>query len=312
MRIYPYVAALLAMVLCTAAAYAQESTVDLRPLWQEGQTARYEFWTRVEQSATMTLGQRTQEIDATQTFTGEMTWVVDKVKPDGSTVSRMTLDWIAVTAERLGPDGVSTTTDTRRPAGDAPALHEMLSAMAGVPVTVELAPDGHVTKVSGTAAMRSKTKTPEVLPEDIDYEETASDAAALAFAPSALAVGGAFDATFRWSHELGFMHQDWTYTLADVQEMHGIDIATIRGNAKLRLEVDTSEMPAGAPPLSARLTDGSITTEILFDLSRYEVLARTSRGTENITVTVKLPENQTFTRRLEETTTSQLLRISEE
>ena len=305
------VLALLAL-LAVAPLHGQESSVDLRPLWTEGQTARYEFWTRVEQKATMTLGQRSQQVDATQTFTGEMTWAVEKVKPDGSTTSRMTLDWIAVTAERHGPEGMTTTTDTRKPAGDAAALHEMLSAMAGVPITIELAPDGHVTKVGNTAAMRSRTKNPELLPEDLDYEETASDAAALAFAPSALAVGEAFDAAFRWSHELGFMNQDWTYTLADVQEMHGIDVATIRGNAKLRLDVDPKELPPGAPPISAKLTDGSISTEVLFDLSRHEVLARTSRGTEHITVTVKLPENQTFTRKLEESTTSQLLRIAEE
>ena len=304
-----------AWLLAAATLHAQPdapAAVDLRPQWESGQTARYEFWTKVEQHARVSLGQRTQEIDATQTFTGEITWTVDRVKPDGGTVNKMTIDWIAVTSERTAPNAMSTTTDTRQGPGDAPPLHEMLSAMTGTPVTVELAPDGHVTKVTGTAAMRSKTKNPDALPEDIEYEETASDAAAIAFAPASIVPGEKFSAAFRWTHELGFINQDWTYTLDDVQDMHGIPVATVTGNAKLRLEVDPPDLPPGSPPISARMTNGSLSAEVLFDLSRHEVLARTSKGTQNIVVNVKLPENQTFTRTMEQTTTSQLLRIAEE
>lgn len=310
-RRYPLIL-IFALLLTVPVKSDEAAPVDLRPLWQSGQTARYEFWTRLDQRARMTLGQRTQNVDAVQTFIGEMTWVVDRIKPDGGAVCRMTIDWIAIVAERKGPDGVTTKTDTRKPPGDSPDLHEMLAAMSGVPVTVEVAPDGHVVKVSGTAAMRSKTKAPDLLPEDIDFEETASDLAAFAFAPSALAVGERFDARFRWSHELGFMNQDWTYTLDHVETLHGIPVATITGKAKLRLDVDPRDLPPGTPPISARLTDSSLNTEILFDLSRHEVLARTSREATSIVVTIKLPENQTFTRHLDQTMTSQLLRIAEE
>jgi hypothetical protein len=79
----------------------------------------------------------------------------------------------------------TTTTDSRkRPADDdQKTMYELLAAMTHVPIKVEVAPDGHITGVSGLAAMKAKTTHPEHLPSALDFEESASDLATLIFAP---------------------------------------------------------------------------------------------------------------------------------
>lgn len=310
-RVCVWLACLVVVVLGGSAVAQDQPTepIDLRSHWQQGQTSRYEFWTMIEQEAHISLGDQSDTQANTIEITGEVTWRIDRVSPDGSAEASMTLDWMNYVSEG---GSAKTENDSRKPTGDVPPMHKLLQAMTGTALKVSLAPDGHVTDVKGLDAMKAKTDQPEFLPTQLDFEETASDLAALAFAPQAAVVGKPWKADFRWEHDLGHMKQAWTYELDHVEEIAGLPIAVVTGSAKLQLDVDPEQRPADAPPVDIKLADGRATNQIYYDLTRGEAVARHGTNTESVQITLNLPDGRRFSRTLNETLTSQLLRIEEQ
>lgn len=295
------------------------SSVDLRPQWTVGQTSRYEFWNQMEQTSVAKLGDRSQTTSATIEVEGEVTWTVDKVNADGSSVCTMTLDWMKYT--NTPGEGKAMTIDSRKsPSADTKVMHELLAAMAEVGLTIEIAPDGHVTKVKGLGKMKSKTSQPDFIPSELDFEETASDLAAIAYAPQPIAYttaggasGGAWKADFRWEHDLGKMDQRWTYELARVEDIAGVPVAVVTGSGKFKLDAEEPEgRPADAPPVNMKLLEGSAESEVLFDLSRREAVGRHSTSREKVQITVSFPDGRKFVRTLSEDNVGQVLRLSED
>ncbi|MEM6458165.1 MAG: hypothetical protein AAF710_02105 [Planctomycetota bacterium] len=316
----------LGLVLAAPAAPAADTpgtpdTADLRPALTPGQTTRYEFWNRIQQSATVALAGRQRTQDSSLEIVGEVTWTVRDAPPDGSSTCSMTLDWMSLTNRPAGqPEQVI---DSRRPASpDTEIMHELITAMAGVTLTVTLGPDGEVTNLTGLDRMNPKTTRPELLPSDLDFRETASDLAALAKAPPGtaaahgnVAVGTTWDADFRWDHDLGQVDQDWTYTLEAVEDLAGVPVAVVTGTADLSLDPDpdaAGQLPPGTPAPRIRMLDGRATTRVLYDLTRREAVGRHSTAAETVEVRLQLPDGNTFTRTLTETLTGQVLRLSED
>jgi len=152
--------------------------VDLAPHWTAGQSARYAFVTRLEQQVEITLGDNQRE-QATETdIDGELTWTVDRVTADGGARCTMTLDWMAVVTH---VEGEATRVDSRKSApADSKVMHDLLKAMAGVPLEVVVAPDGRVKQVKGVKAMKARSDEPDLIPDVLDFEETASGLAQFA------------------------------------------------------------------------------------------------------------------------------------
>ena len=293
-------------------------TVDLRPQWVEGQTTRYEFWNQMLQTAEATLGDRSQTSSSTIEVEGEVTWTVDKVNADGSSVCTMTLDWMVF--KNTPEQGASMVIDSRKSASaDTKVMHELLSAMAEVGLTVEIAPDGHVTQVKGLDQMKRKTSQPDFIPSELDFEETASDLAAIAYAPSPIAASaiggpsGKWEADFRWEHDLGKMDQQWAYELARVEDIAGVPVAVVTGKGEFELDPEEPEdRPANAPPVDVKLLEGSGESEVLFDLTRHEAVGRHSNLVEKVRITVAFPDGRRFVRTLTEESVGQVIRLSEE
>lgn len=306
-------AALIAMFIWTAAA-AQEAGVSLRPKWEEGQTSTYHFWTTRTQSQTVSARGQTRSNETRVATEGDVTWRVERAKPDGSYTCAMTLDWM--TADLTAADGTVYSNDSRRSTGDLEPYHNLLRAMAGVPLTVEVAADGRITGVSNVAAMRQRFKGEEFPIEDLDFIESATDLATIAGAPAQLRSGGSWNIDFRWTHELGHIEQDTTYRLVGVEDIEGIPVATVEGEARTRLDVDPSELPeqqAGGPTFDVRLVDSDYEAQVMFDLVRHEAVGRNSVDTRTIETTIRLPQGAgTITQRTVETIHSQTLRIAEE
>lgn len=291
----------------TAAAQPAEP-VDLRPKWEAGHTSRYHFWTDRLQKRSLSAQGQTREVSSKVESEGELTWTVERVRPDGSATCTMTLDWM--TANITTPDGKVQRNDSRRGSGDSEAIHDLLRAMSSVPLTVEVAADGTITKLSNVDAMRQRAKNKEIVPEELDFMESASDLATLPGAPASLSPGGSYKKSYKWTHDMGFIHHDATYRLVNVEDISGIPVANVSATSRMRLELDRSQIPEGAPPLDVKLTRGEYEAQIMFDLTRHEAVGRNSTESRVIDITMRLPQ-QTVTQRLEETITSQTLRIEE-
>ncbi len=304
------------LMLSISPALAEDDpSYNLRPQWSPGQTARYEVWSSRTQHATVTLGGQSRTTDLTMVSEGEITWVVDKVKPGGAATCTMTIDWL--TLDYTPEDGKTLKNDSRKGSGDIEPFHALLKAMSGVPIKVTVGPDGTVTKVQGVKAVGAKIKPElkEMVPDDLDFIETATDLASLVAAPESLQIGKKWKAGQKWTWSdspfEGYMHHDMSFTLSGVEEVAGLPIAVVDGRSKLKLELDRSDLPDGMPPFDVKLIKGELQTQVMFDLSRAEAVGRNSIQTTTIDVTIRMP-NATITRRVEQTLQGQSLRIEEE
>jgi len=292
----------------------QAQSFDLRPQGEAGQTTRYEVWSKRTQNSTNSLGGQTSKSTFTMTSDGEVTWTIDKVKPDGSMACTMTLDWLTLTYQ--ADNGKKHENDSRKSKGDIEPFHALIKAMCGVPIKVTVAPDGTVTGVNGVKAVEAKLKSDfkDMVPDDLDFIESASDLANLIATPKLVQVGQDWDADLKWTWAdppfEGFMHHDASFTLSGVEDMAGVPVAIIDGRSKLKLEMDPSGLPDEMPPYTVKLVKGDLQSQIMFDLSRNEVVGRNSVQTTTVELTLRLP-SATITRRAEQSLQSQALRITE-
>ena len=296
-------------------AESPDQTIDLRPRFVEGQTARYRVWTLRQRSFTMSINEQNLVRNDQAVFEGELTWQVEQVEDDGSAMCVMNLDWL--TARITAPDGTERSNDSRQASGDIEKLHQLMLAMVGEPIRVAVAADGSVTGVSGVEAIRQQVPEGMSPPEDLDFMETASDLATIPFAPAELALGDSFSAQFNWNHDVvmskvtAMIRHDGTYTLGSVEDVAGIPVATVEGAASLALDVDLSELPADGSPVEVRLLSGESTSQMMFDLWRHEVVGRNVVQKTQIEA-VTTSDRGTISRTIDEMVQSQALRIAEQ
>lgn len=316
-------ALLLLVLLAILPTHAQNAVpTNLRPQWTVGQSATYEFWGKTEKAETaQVLGQERSE---TTTFIseGQVSWRVDAVNDDGSATCTMQLKKIVFTIKAGEMDPIKF--DSDNPAGDRPALDNLMSAMTQTPLTITVAADGTIDKVEGidelSNAAGAEAQEAEIVPEELDFKETASDLATLIAAPAEAATGQTWTASNTWNHEDVFPNAettakwDTTFTLDSLGVIAGVPIATIKTKSEVDIQVDLSDLPEGAPDIDIQISDTSAAGEVLFDLSRHEAVARneTMTYTASITIPAPRPDMPPITVKVVETNQSQLLRTSEE
>ena len=314
--VFGVVTFLFVVLTLSPSAFAQSvQSYDLRPKGEAGRTTRYEVWTQRHQTAVVSLAGNSRTSEFTMTSEGELTWTIDKVKPDGSMQCTMTIDWLSLTyADDQGQVHVN---DSRKASGDVEPFHVLVKALSGVPVKVDVAPDGSVKGVDGIKGVEAKLKGDfkELMPEELDFVESASDLATLLATPASVEPGDKWGTKVKWTWGdppfEGFLHHDMTYTFSGVEDMAGVPVAIVDGKSKITLEVDKSELPAEMPPHTVKLSKGDMKLQVMYDLTRGEAVGRNLVQTTRLDISLKLP-NATISRKLDETLQSQVLRIAEE
>lgn len=307
-------AVLVAWACWTRPTVAQTSaqTFQLRPRFVEGHRSRYEIWSLREQTQSVTVAGQSRDFETRFEIEGQVTWTVQSVSSNGKAVCVMTMDWITTRLE--GPDGRTVQSDSRRAQGEPESMHQLMRAMTGMPVTVQVGADGSILAVRGVEAIRRRAPQDSDVPDELDFEESASDLATLCGAPPSIAAQDGWNVGFTWNHQLGKMHQSMRYTLQGVEEIEGIPIATVTGQAKLRLEPDQKRLAEAADrgwPVRVRLTGGLVHTQVLFDLQRFEAMGRNTIETRHVEMNIQAP-NQPITRTIDEQIHTQVLRVGEE
>ncbi|MEM9348074.1 MAG: DUF6263 family protein [Planctomycetota bacterium] len=299
-----------------------DKPTNLRPGWSAGQTATYEFWGKTQKDETaQILGQQQSE---TTTFLseGKVTWRVDEVNDDGTATCTMQLTTIKFTV-KVG-EAEPVVFDSDNLTGERPAFDNLMSAMVQTPLKIAVNADGTIGSVEGidelATAAGAEAAEADIIPEELDFRETASELATLISAPAEATPGQTWNATNTWNHEDVFPQAetkakwDTTFTFDSVGVIAGVPIATIKTESDVDIEVDLSKLPEGGPDIDIQISDTSASGEILFDLSRQETVARneTMTYTAAITVAPPRPELPAITVNIKETNQSQLLRVSEE
>lgn len=293
----------------TRAAAEATPAVDLQPRWVEGRVTRYAFETQRLTDLVFEAAGQTREARNRFTSEGEVTWRVRDVNRDGSAEAEFVYDWLRLTFEN--PQGDTEVADSRRGSGDDPRLQALVEAVAGTPLTVDMAADGSVIEIAGMDAIRRKTDFPETVPEDRDFLEAVTDQISLPAAPADAEPGDQWQQSFTWGHQAGDLQYDTTYTLVEVAPMAGVPVALLRSESELDLDPTEPDVPPDGPDIETRLESGAASAQIMFDLSRNQAVGRHESEQTVVLTSVRTPQGpltQTTTIRV----SRQLLRIAEQ
>jgi hypothetical protein len=306
------VAALLAAPDATTAQPADDApeSHDLRPLWEDGQTARYRSITRRLTTIEIT----GPNLDRTQQtvlhFQTDLTWHVTDADPDGGGTARMRIDDIQARLTNAAGTEYRVTPD------EAPeqlqALQTLVRAMVGAEMTVEVADDGRITGVTGWKAIQRQGGEAAAQLKEVDFIEMASELAVLVGGAADRQPGARWDADFAWDHELGTLQLETDYELESVERVAGVPLAIVAGESDVDFQVDVerASQPDG-PKVDVRFEGGSQTSQIFYDLTRHEVAGRNLDRTLRFKVTLSFQGRQIEQHR-EARESTQVLRLAEE
>ena len=303
-----------ALALLTAAATADaEQTppdaADLRPQWQPGHTSQFETWSKRTRNTTLAAAGQSREQQVTIENQAHVTWHVQRTEPDGSAHCTMTYHWM--TSTLTSPDGEQLHNDSRQSTGDIPPMHQLLRAITGNTIRVQINPDGSIRGVSGLGPIQNALPDQQMMPDEQEFHEAAARLILLAGPPSQAQPADSWNAHQRWTHELGHLEYNLNTTLQSIDRIENTNLATITSRAQPTLEVDHTQAPADAPPIDVRLSHGNYISETLFDMDRRETLGRNINQSLTIDVTISLPE-ATLQQTIHETVQNQVLRVAEE
>jgi hypothetical protein len=300
----------LVLLLIASAAPAQDSTarLNLQPDWETGQQCRYEISSTRNDHRTLRAGGEQQEMAQTVETTGEVVWRVENARPGGGGICTVDFQWLRVVIET---DSERRVNDSRDASGDVEPLHDLLSAYADHNLTVDVAADGSIDDLRGGGAIRAAVPAEELAPSDRDLRQNVTELAPIAGAPSDAASGAQWNVAFTWSHDMGLMHYDATYTVEGVEGIAEIPVVTVGVEADMQLEVEQPDLPAEAPDVDVSLRDSSYESQIIFDLARREAVGRHTTERQVIEQSMRM-EGRSMTQTLERQITSQLLRIDEQ
>ena len=286
-----------------------QAFLDLRPHFVQGRVSTYRVWSLRQQTQKVTANEHSQSFDTHLELEGEITWTVRRVRSNGSATCVMTLLWMTSTS--TGPDGATQHTDSRRSSGKPASLHKLLRAITGVPVTVDVGPDGSVLSATGIGAIGRKVPQGTTVPDALDFMESASDLATISGAKAKSTLGDQWVVSYRWNHPLGKLRQTMRYNLQTVEDIAEIPVATVTGTARLKLDADPLPAPPGVGGRSqARLIDGDVQTQVMFDLHRHEAIGRNTLEHRLVKIDLRWPKH-TITRTIDEHIHSQVIRIAE-
>lgn len=297
------------MLMMAGACFAQAEsagTVDLRPIWREGQTSRY----RVNQTELTRSSMRgvDQVIEAVMEVEAEMTWVVKSAEPDGGGVASLTIDTIKIKMN----DGQGNVVNVSDKGGDkgTEAFQQWAAALAGTPVEVTVSPDGVIESVRGHEAIAAKAGPAGEGLDESYFREIAMDTAVLTGGPKDARIGQSWTQQHGSSHQMGNVSYDSTYTLRGVEMIAMVPVAFINRKSRLNFEPDLGDLPADGPKVEVRMTTGDATATLMFDTSRNELVGGNFEQTLELEVTMSF-QGRSITRTQREVTSTQLLRIEE-
>lgn len=301
--------AALALHMGSLSATAQD-TLDIRPLWQEGQSARYQLTqtqtTRVEMEG---MDNQSAEQQTVTEFSGEITLRMIEAFEGGGGVVEKTIDDLQITV--TGPEGESRTATADSADEMMEPLQQWLDAMVDRPLTYEVEADGEIASVAGFDAIQQQAGDMAPGLDERYFRNLGRDLVAISGAAADAAVGSQWTTVQTSDHQFGEVTADVTYEIVGAEEPAGVPTVTIQRSATLDLEPELPDIPADGPEVDFQLLEGDSSGFIMFDRSRQEVAGYYNQRNLAAEIRISLPQQQ-ITRRVSESTDTQVLRIAEE
>jgi hypothetical protein len=306
-RLLAFGAMLCALPLASADAQEAQS-FDLRPMWQEGQTARYQVVTsRLNTIELSGLPGGAKKRQTAMRISAEATWQVLEVDPDGGGICRMTVEKMQM--ELTGPEGQKLSTSQQGGDKELQAVQKLIKALTDKPVELVIDSNGQIDQVRGFQAVQRAAGPAGEQLEERDFREMAGELAVVIGGVDDAKPGRTWRQKFKWSHDAGDLVLDSRYKLLGVEQIEGIGVAMINRESDIDIELDKSQMPPDAP-IRVKTSEGKQTTQIMFDLSRHEVVGRNIDRKLEVAVQLSLA-GRSVTQSIREQLNTQVLRIAE-
>lgn len=300
----------LALALPKPHSIAQEKPTgyNLAPKWTTGQTSRYN--TTSTKLSTVKIEQLNRTVEQKVVSNATIKWTVTQANPDGGGTAEMIVENMSMAM--TGPDGKTVEIDKNASEPRFANAVKIINAIIGSPLTVNVDANGTVTSVDGYQAIRSKAEIEkENTLDETEFKETAVDLAALSGGAPNRKAGDTWNTTNTWNHQMGKLTYNTTYTLAGVEKLADIPVAMINSEAKIDFQLVLPERPEGAPEVSVEMLEASQNSQLMFDLSRNELVGVNTNKTLVFQSTMSLGP-RTINQNITEKVNSQIIRISEE
>jgi hypothetical protein len=302
------------VLLCTAAVAADAQTLTLRYKWTKGESRTYRVTNQTDSTIT---GMPNGPMNVSQTMTQTLKYTADEVAPDGSVTLRQTFQ--SVRMESSGPMGKIVVDSAAAGTSDNPtakSVRQIVTAMVGESVIIEMGPDGAVRKVDGASRIVDK----------ITIAIAAADPAAGAAGQglrtqlSDDALKSALEQTFprlsappirvdgTWAGEfamgnpvIGRITGRSSFTLKAIEGTPDAPLARIA--VVLALKQDGVPQPSGPSGMVMTLGDAKGIGEILFSVTQGQIQRSTMRTDLPSTMTMNGPDGSPATMGNKTTTT---------
>jgi len=143
------------------------------------------------------------------------------------------------------------------------------------------------------------------------FREIAMDLAVLVGGVADAEPGTSWEHRFTGSHQMGSITYRADYRFEGLQHLAGIPVALVNRTAEMSFEPDLSELPSDAPDIRFRTRDTSHSAQIMFDLSRHEIVGANIDQVLDLEMTMTLGDREVV-RTMRESTNTQVLRVEEE
>jgi hypothetical protein len=287
-------------------AAAQPATIDLRPVWTKGQMSEY----RVSQTelSVAQVPMADQSIENSTQVDADVRWEIIDASPAGGGRAKMTITSIEM-AITDNEGNVTRISDRGGDEGTEP-FQQWAKAVAGSPLTITVDASGNVTDVGGYQAIQSKAGDAGKNLDADYFKEIAMDLALLAGGPSDAKPGSTWRRKHDAKHRMGRIAYDGAYELEGIEDVAGIPLGMISFESKMDFTPDLSELPADGPQITVKTDEASQRGQILFDVSRGEVVGTNVEQTLAVTMSISFQGRQ-IVRNLREVTSTQIIRTSE-
>ncbi len=277
-----------------------EATFDLRPIWKSGQQSRYRL--TQEEKTTIEIVGLAKPQSTTTKMTAEVTWQVTKANKEGGGTATLTIDKLTMSiTDRKGNTTVVSATEGEEKA------RQFVTAMTGSPLTVTIGGNGGVESIQGHEAIQSKAGD-QGKNLDADYfKELAMDLAVLFGGKKGVKTGAEWTQDHTSKHRLGKIAAKATYKAAGVEYISKIPVVLINRTADIRFE---PKLRDGGPPIDLKTTDTKSTAQIMFDMSRKEVVGANFDHVLQLEIS-RTVGSRTLRSVYREAANTQLIRISE-
>jgi Family of unknown function (DUF6263) len=310
----PNPAAVALVLLCVSAVAADAQTVTLRYQWAKGQSRTYRVTNQTDSAIT---GMPSGPMNVSQTMTQLLKYTAEDVGADGSVTLRQTFQ--SVRMESSGPMGRIVIDSAGAGTSDNPtaqSVRQIMTAMIGESVLIEMAPDGALRKVDGASRIADKISRAIAAADpaagaagqglrsqlsDDALKNTLEQTFPKLSAPPIKPDGTWIGAFAMGNPVIGRISGRSTFTLKAVEGTADAPLARIA--VILALKQDAIPPPSGPTGMVMTLGDAKGVGEILFNVPLGQIQRSTMRSDLPSTLTMNGPDGSPTTMGNKTTTT---------